>query len=124
MKCYNEFMRRGNSWVKYFWLAIVLYMVFSAGRLIYKNYQLNQEEAKLKSDVVSLENEVQDLKNQIVYYQSDSYKEKMLRAKLNLQKEGEKVVVITAPPDVQQVAEDKKENLTNPQKWLRYFFGA
>jgi cell division protein FtsB len=99
-------------------------MVFSAGRLIYKNYQLNQEEAKLKSDVVSLENEVQDLKNQIVYYQSDSYKEKMLRAKLNLQKEGEKVVVITAPPDVQQVAEDKKENLTNPQKWLRYFFGA
>jgi len=117
-------MRRGNSWVKYFWLAIVLYIVFSAGRLVYKNYQLNQEEANLKSEVASLENEVQDLKNQIVYYQSDSYKEKMLRAKLNLQKEGEKVVVITAPPDVQQVTEEKKESLSNPQKWLRYFFGS
>lgn len=116
-------MRRGNSWVKYFWLAIVLYMVFSVGRLVYKNYQLNQEEAGLRGEVASLENEVQTLKNQIVYYQSDSYKEKMLRSKLNLQKEGEKVVVITAPPDIQQVNEDRKENLTNPQKWLRYFFG-
>lgn len=117
-------MRRGNSWVKYFWLAIVLYMVFSAGRLIYKNYQLNKEEDNLRTEVVALENEVQSLKNQIVYYQSDSYKEKMLRSKLNLQKEGEKVVVITAPPDVQQVAEEKEEALSNPQKWLRYFFGT
>lgn len=116
-------MRRGNAWVRYFWLGIILYMAFSAGRLTYKNYQLNMEEAKLKEEVAVLENEIQDLKNKIIYYQSDSYKEKMLRAKLNLQKEGEKVVVITPEPKAEATEEELKDNRTNPQKWWDYFFG-
>lgn len=116
-------MRRGNSWAKYFWLAIVLYMIFSVGRLAYKNYQFNMEEAQLRQDVSSLQNEIQDLKNQIVYYQSDSYKDKMIRTKLNMQKEGEKVVVIPPSPEAEEVTEKPKEVLNNPQKWLRYFFG-
>lgn len=116
-------MQRGNTWAKYFWLAIVLYMIFSVGRLAYKNYQLNTEEAKLKSDIASLENDLQNLKNQIVYYQSDSYKDKMIRQKLNMQKPGETVVVIPPAPGATEIAEKPKENLNNPQKWLRYFFG-
>lgn len=117
-------MRRGNTWVRYFWLAIVLYMMYTVGRLAYKNYQFNSEEAKLKEEVAILENEIQSLKNQIVYYQSDSYKEKMLRAKLNMQKEGEKVVIIPPEPPVENVDEKKKDNLSNPGKWVRFFFGS
>lgn len=117
-------MQRGNRWSRWLWTALVLYMMFMVGRLSFKNYQLNLEESKLKADVSSLENEIQDLKNNIVYYQSDSYKEKMLRAKLNMQKEGEKVVVITPEPKVEEVPDSKKENLTNPEKWWRYFFGV
>jgi cell division protein FtsB len=117
-------MQRGNQWVRWLWLALVLYMMYTVGRLSYKNYQLNMEEAGLRSDVSSLENEIQDLKNKLVYYQSDSYKEKMLRAKLNLQKEGEKVVVITPEPKVEEVQERKTNNLSNPEKWWQYFFGS
>lgn len=116
-------MRRGNSWTKYVWFALVLYMLFSVGRLAFKNYQLNQEEANLRKDVAVLQSEIATLKHQIVYYQSDSYREKMLRSKLNLQKPGEKVVVITPPPAIQEVTDEKDKNLTNPQKWLKYFFG-
>lgn len=116
-------MRRGNSWAKYFWLAIVLYMMYTVGRLAWKNYQLNLEEMKLRQDVAVLENEIQDLKNKLVYYQSDSYKEKMIRAKLNMQKEGEKVVVITPEPKVEEVEEKQKRKLSNPDKWWEYFFG-
>jgi cell division protein FtsB len=116
-------MQRGNAWVKYFWLAMVLYMIFSVGRLAYKNYQLNMEEATLKQDVASLENDILELRNQIVYFQSDSYKDKMIRAKLNMQKEGEKVVVIPPTPEVAQASDKTAEKLNNPQKWLRYFFG-
>jgi cell division protein FtsB len=117
-------MRRGNAWVKYFWLAIILYMTFTAGRLAYRNYQLNLEEAKLEHDIAVLETEIQDLNNKIIYYQSDSYKEKMLRAKLNLQKTGEKVVVITPEPKAEQVDEKPKDNRTNPERWWDYFFPA
>lgn len=118
-------MRRGNQWAKYFLLAIVLYMFYSVGRLAFRNYQLNVEELKLRSDITSLENEIQDLKNQIVYFQSDSYKEKMARAKLNLQKEGENVVAIVPGPKVEEVTEKPiQENLSVPQRWWRYFFGS
>jgi cell division protein FtsB len=117
-------MKRGNPWVKYFGLALVLYMVFSVGKLAYKNYQLNVTELKLKEEISILENEISDLENKIVYYQSDSYKEKMIRAKLNMQKEGEKVVVITPEPDIEEV-EPQKDNkkLTNPERWWAYFIG-
>ncbi|MBW6431938.1 septum formation initiator family protein [Patescibacteria group bacterium] len=118
-------MKRGNSWVKIVWLIIVLYMLFTVGRLAYRNYQLNQEEAELRESVIALENEIQDLKNKIIYFQSDSYKEKMLRAKLNLKKEGEEVVVIMPEPEVEVVAAtDEYQKKTNPQKWSHYFFGS
>lgn len=116
-------MRRGNKWVKYVWLAAVLYAFFTVGRLAYKNYQFNLEEAQLRDEVLTLEVEIQDLKNQIVYYQSDSYKEKMIRAKLNLKKDGEEVIVITPEPDAEIVTEELEDTRTNPQKWLSYFFG-
>lgn len=116
-------MRRGNTWTKYFWFALVLYMLFTVGRLAYKNYQLNIEEANLNTDIADLENEIQGLKNEIVYFQSDSYKEKMIRAKLNMKKEGEEVVVITPAPEATQVEEsDEDAPKTNPERWLRYLF--
>lgn len=116
-------MRRGKSWAKYFWFAIVLYMLFTVGRLAYKNYQLNLKEAQLNTDIATLENEIQNLRNDIVYYQSDEYKDKMLRARLNLKKEGEEVVVITPAPEAEVVAERLELPKNNPQRWLWYFFG-
>lgn len=118
-------MKRGNSWVKLVWLIIVLYMLFTVGRLAYRNYQLNQEEVELRESVIALENEIQDLKNKIIYFQSDSYKEKMLRAKLNLKRESEEVVVIMPEPEVEVVVTtDEYNKKTNPQKWSHYFFGS
>ena len=117
-------MRRGNTWVRWIWLAIVVYMMYTVGRLAYRNYTLNVEESKLRSDVAALQNDIQHLKNQIVYFQSDSYKEKMLREKLNLQKEGEKVVVITPEPKIQAPADPKtSRKVSNPEAWWDYFVG-
>jgi len=117
-------MQRGNNWVKYFWLVLVVYMSYSVGKVAYKNHLLNVEEMKLREEILVMENDIQDLKNKIIYYQSDSYKEKMLRARLNLQKEGEKVVVIEPEPDAEIIAEpQKKLKKTNPEKWWDYFVG-
>lgn len=117
-------MRRGNTWARWLWLAIVIYMMYTVGRLAYKNYQLNVQEAKLRSDVASLQNDIQHLQNQIVYFQSASYKEKMLREKLNMQKPGEKVVVITPEPKIAETTDVKStRKVSNPQAWWDYFVG-
>lgn len=118
-------MHRGSGRVKYLWLAIVLYMMYKVGLLAYKNYQINVQELKLREEIAILENEIQSLKNQIVYYQSDAYKDKMIRAKLNMQKEGESVVVITPEPEMEKVPEEPKlKKRTNAEKWMDYFFGS
>ncbi len=117
-------MQRGNGWVKYLWLAVVLFMMYKVAGLAYKNYQINIQELRLKEEISILENEIQDLKNQIVYYQSDSYKEKMIRAKLNMQKEGETVVVIEPEPQMEEVADNSQiQRRTNAEKWWDYFIG-
>jgi cell division protein FtsB len=117
-------MKRGNTWARWLWLAVVIYMMYTVGRLAYRNYQLNVEEAQLKSDVSTLQVDIQHLKNQIVYFQSDSYKEKMLREKLNLQKAGEKVVVITPEPSL-AVSETTKKTIkvSNSEAWWDYLVG-
>jgi cell division protein FtsB len=65
------------------------------------------------------------LQKKMAYAQSDSYKEKIVREKLNLQKPGEIVVVLPSnainskPGDeVETVSEPKKE-LKNWEKWLK-----
>lgn len=100
-------------------------MMYTVGRLAYKNYTLNVQEMKLRSDVATLQVDIQNLKNQIVYFQSDSYKEKMQREKLNLQKPGEKVVVITPEPKLAEGNADQKQKNTgsNPQEWWSYLIG-
>jgi cell division protein FtsB len=118
-------MNRGKPWVRLVWLALVIYMMFTVGRLAFRNYQLNSDEKRLRTEISTLSVEIQDLKNKIVYFQSDSYKEKMLRARMNMQKEGEKVVVITPEPKAQASVdeESKKKNLSNPEKWWDFFIG-
>jgi cell division protein FtsB len=117
-------MRRGNTWARWIWLAIVVYMMYTVGRLAYRNYQLNVQEATLKADVAALQVDIAHLQNQIVYFQSESYKEKMQREKLNLQKPGEKVVVITPEPKLETPnTETKNHKVSNPQAWWDYFVG-
>ena len=117
-------MRRGNTWARWIWLAIVVYMMYTVGRLAYRNYQLNVQELQLKNDVTQLENDIQTLNYQIVYYQSDSYKEKMLLEKLNLQKSGEKVVAINQQsPELLQAAPAKKTKISNPTAWWDFLVG-
>lgn len=116
-------MQRGNKSTRILLVIIVFYSMVSVGKLVYKNYELRKQEEKLRSDIASLENEIQDLKNKIVYYQSDAYKEKMIRAKLNMKKEGEEVVVIAANPEPEKEDSMPEEPKSNPQKWVDYFFG-
>ena len=82
----------------------------------------------LEQGILTLEEKNRDISDLIAYFQTESFQEKEVRRKLNLQKPGEHVVVL---PDGQasgavdsvsggeQLAEQK-----NWKKWWEYFFGT
>ena len=107
-------------------VAVITYTSYSIGMAIYKNYQINKKIDQLKSDITVLQTEVDELKNLLVYYQSDGFKELEARRRLGLRGKDEKVIIIPKVENTQGVdtknEETKKNNTqpddkTNMQKW-------
>lgn len=121
-------------------------LTVSVGRESYRKYQLTKEINRLKSEIERLEKEDQNLANLLEYFEDESYLEKEARLKLNLQKPGEKLVIISEEEGKQleqsgrgdstdndsnnqresdQLNEDwsnQKEEEVNFWKWWEYFF--
>ena len=106
-------------------MAFLIYIFFLAGKTIYQNIKFNGVEKDLEKEVEILEAENTNLQNKILYYKTDSYKERVMRERLGYQKPGEQVLAITSTPE--DIAAESKKNetkpkLTNPQKWWNFLF--
>lgn len=87
-------------------------LTVSVGRESYRKYQLTKEINRLKSEIERLEKEDQNLANLLEYFEDESYLEKEARLKLNLQKPGEKLVVISEDRE-DQPKQDVQGNLAS-----------
>ena len=111
-------------------LIIVVYSGFVLSKVTWENYKINQHIKSLQKNIIEAEDENLELKNEILYYQTKSYKEKEARDKLSLQKEGEIAIVITNSSSDKIIIEknDQKEQQkqipgkSNYEKWWDYFF--
>jgi cell division protein FtsB len=126
--------KRDNSknWVKFFLIvclasfAIVAYSLFKE---TYKKRQIQEEVKKLQEQATSLEQGNQKLKGLIDYFRTQNFSEKEAREKLNVKKEGEKVVILRSQEEQEEeakeenLAEEKQLLIANPLKWWSYFFG-
>jgi cell division protein FtsB len=126
--------KRDNSknWVKFFLIvclasfAIVAYSLFKE---TYKKRQIQEEVKKLQEQATSLEQGNQKLKGLIDYFRTQNFSEKEAREKLNVKKEGEKVVILRSQEEKEEeakeenLAEEKQLLIANPLKWWSYFFG-
>ena len=105
-----------------FALLFIIYMLFIVGKTVYKNYTLNKKVSNLQNEINSLEEENNTLKNKILYYQTESFKEKEARQRLGLQKPGEEVIVLTPEEEQNQKQEEEKPKEPNYKKWWKFFF--
>ncbi|EKD56255.1 MAG: hypothetical protein ACD_58C00245G0001 [uncultured bacterium] len=80
-------------------LLIILYILFNLGRSIFSNYQVNEKILNVNNEITDLANQNQMIKNQNLYYQTNTYKEIEARRKLDLKKEGETVVIVPENSD-------------------------
>lgn len=94
-----NFIKLGNNFSKIIILLVILYILFNLGRSIFGNYQVNEKILTVNNEITDLANQNQMIKNQNLYYQTNTYKEIEARRKLDLKKEGETVVIVPENSD-------------------------
>ncbi len=98
------------------------------GRLKYLQYlqdkEVNSEKRQILAQIDALEKKNQDISNSLDYFKSDSFKERIAREQLNMQKPGEQVYSFRAQEAPQTAGENRDApQLSNPVKWLNYLSG-
>jgi len=128
--------KKSSSWLKIFgsavWIIlgiVILGLIFSAFYKVYSQKKAIQREVDiLKAEKENLEADNKDLSGLLDYFASESYKEREMRLRLNMQREGEKAIIISREPDKSKEVVSGSENreaekFSNVRKWWNYFFG-
>lgn len=121
-----------NLWVRFFLLvglAAFMIVIYALFKETYKKYQIQKEVDALRLEAENLENGNEKMRGLVEYFKTDNYSEKEAREKLNLKKEGEKVVVLRSEDAPGKEARgntgnavQEENNMPNPFKWWDYFF--
>ena len=119
-------------------LAVIILISWPFAKNTIKQHRVNQEISDFKKEIANLQNKSVDLKNFVSYLESDQFIEDQARLNLNLKKSGEELTVIKTPASGSGYAsstsgrlifdipgynrEAREQELSNPRKWLNYFF--
>ena len=117
--------KRGNGnepekgWYRAMVLAILWLLIFSLARDVWQIRSGFSRITEAKARLVAEEAENLVLKKRVVLVQTDDYKEKIIREKLNMQKEGEILVVMPEKTlDVRLNLSEGAIQVPNWKKWL------
>ncbi len=104
-------------------------MLYSSLNIVYRNYQINRQIKGLEQEIAYLQENNIEQRNRILYYSTDAFAEKILRQKLNHQKEGERVYALARKDPEreklvreQQKYQEREEKKANILKWWDFFF--
>ncbi len=107
-------------------LIILVFISVSFTKELLRRYKINQEISDLQTEVETLEERNAELAEVIQYLNSSAWQEKEARTKLNLQEEGETVVITPYQNNNKQASEtiivsQPQPKVSNPRKWANYF---
>jgi len=112
-----------NKFFIFILILALIGLVIAVSKESYRRYQIDKEAADLKKEIASLEEKNESLTDLLNYFNSEKFLEKEARLKLNLTKEGEKLVIIssdkTAGPENQDES-NQEEEISNFEKWWRW----
>ncbi len=120
-----------------FILFLLIILIFFGVIVIRKNREashLDEKISQLKEEILSLEDKSKELANLIEYFNIPSHLEKEAKSRLNLKKEGEKVVIIKeegeagdqgkeSQEEETEKSEQKTSKISDLFKWLKSLFG-
>lgn len=113
-------------------LLLVSYLLFTLTSSVYKSYQLDVHIRNFELENSRIEEEIRSKSDELGYYNSEAYIEKIAKQNLGLVNPGEEVIII--PEEVLDASgsaegefsdidsQDGASGLSNPQKWWKFFF--
>jgi cell division protein FtsB len=109
-------------------LLVIVYLAFIVSKTVWENYQSNQQIASQQQELTVLDADLDYMQNEIVYLNSNSFKEKQARSKLAYVAPGETAVSVPLD-EIETVADTKgKEtsggtdtSIANYYLWVDYF---
>ncbi len=109
-------------------LVGIVLLIINIYKSVQKYRTVNGEIKKLEDEADKFNRENKKLNKLVQYFGSDNFQEKEIKEKLNLVKEGEKVVFVQGDVrnNIQDIAKSKpdiKIKHANYYYWWQYFFG-
>lgn len=123
-----------TKWILVGEFLLVAYLLFALTRYVYKNYQVDYHIQNFRELNAQMEQDNRRAAEDLLYYTSPAYAEKMAKRNLGLVNSGEEIIII--PDDMMQQAGSNDDmtssgssnrislyyNLSNPHRWWKFFF--
>lgn len=98
----------------------------------YRRHQIQQEIEDLRNQANNKERDNQKLKGLIEYFKTSDFQEKEAKENLNVQREGEQVLLVKGnrqkedktTSDLENKPVPKEDQRSNSRKWWDYFFAS
>ncbi len=109
-------------------LALLFLIAVPLVKNINKKKAVDKEIKELEEEISRLETDNNDLQNFISHLNSEEFIEEQARLNLGMKKRGEEVVILKNEnidlfsKKLENNKNNDKEELSNPQRWWRYFF--
>ena len=111
--------------------GVVLFIFFGWAALneYLRERAIDAEVNELKQTIADFESKNGELKSSLSYIQTPEFQELEAKRQLGLVKDGENVIIFSDKPSGKIKSSDNETDgedapqLSNPQKWLNYFFG-
>jgi len=103
-------------------ILILIAVIAAAGKEGYRRYQVDKEISELEDRIKQLEERNSSLSNLLGHFKSEEFLEKEARLKLNLVKEGEKLVIINSDENLSASGQEtkQKKQISNIRKWWNW----
>jgi len=105
--------------------SLFVYGIYNLSTFFIDIYSLSQKEAEKNHKIETLESEKKNLKEKLVYINSDDFVEKEARTKLNMKKDGEQVYIVnngSNPDESEEKDIKRKTKKTVFNKWMEVIF--
>ena len=111
--------------------SAIIFTTIAATRITYRRFQLNRTLSEVEQEIADLEAQKAELTETLSSFNEFATIEQAAREVLNLQREGEQVVILLPNGEETTIAEEEEASEeaeeapkpSNPVKWWGYFFG-
>lgn len=105
---------------------LAIWILVALVQTVANNYKLEKQIETLRQQISVLQAQKDELKYNIAYYNTDSFKQRQARLRLGLEQPGENVIILPTPsptPSPTSDAAQAKAKRSNLRQWLDFLNG-